>query len=142
LIEDSFWDGVPFYIRTGKRMKEKSTKIVIEFKNPLKDLYMAQNEEIPLNLLMIEISPNEGVSLQLNTKNPLKNGKIEPITVDFSANAKDVPESYKLLLFDALREDPTFFAHWKEVELSWKWVQPILEAFDENILTLHSYQSG
>jgi glucose-6-phosphate 1-dehydrogenase len=63
LIEDSFWDGVPFYIRTGKRMKEKSTKIVIEFKNPLKDLYMAQNEEIPLNLLMIEISPNEGVSL-------------------------------------------------------------------------------
>jgi glucose-6-phosphate 1-dehydrogenase len=62
--------------------------------------------------------------------------------VDFSANAKDVPESYKLLLFDALREDPTFFAHWKEVELSWKWVQPILEAFDENILTLHSYQSG
>jgi glucose-6-phosphate 1-dehydrogenase len=141
-IENSFWNGVPFYIRTGKRMREKSTRIVIEFKNPLKDLYTIDNEEMSPNLLIIEISPNEGVSLQLNAKNPLKNGEIEPITVDFSANAKDVPESYELLLFDALRGDPTFFAHWKEVELSWKWVQPILEAFEENIITLHPYHSG
>ena len=141
-IEDSFWNGVPFYIRTGKRMREKSTKIVIEFKNSLKDLYMNRNEETTPNLLIIEISPNESVSLQLNTKNLLNNGKVEPITVDFSANAKDVPESYELLLFDALRGDQTYFAHWKEVELSWKWIQPILEKFDEKRLSLHSYPSG
>lgn len=140
-IDDSYWSGVPFYIRTGKRMREKSTRIVIEFKNPLKDLYMSQKEQTAPNLLIIEISPNEGVSLQLNRKNPL-NGKIEPVTVTFSANAKEVPEAYELLLFDALRGDPTFFAHWNEVELSWKWVQPILEVFEVNALPLFPYRSG
>lgn len=62
--------------------------------------------------------------------------------MDFSANAKDVPESYELLLFDALRGDQTYFAHWKEVELSWKWIQPILEEFEGKRLSLHSYRSG
>jgi glucose-6-phosphate 1-dehydrogenase len=141
-IDNDFWSGVPFYIRTGKRMREKSTRIVIEFKNPLKDLYMKQNMEMNPNLLVVEINPNESVSLQLNSKNPINNGKVEPVTVDFSASAKDVPEAYELLLFDALRGDSTFFAHWKEVELSWKWVQPILEAFEENIVPLHSYRAG
>jgi glucose-6-phosphate 1-dehydrogenase len=140
-IDNDFWGGVPFYIRTGKRMREKSTKIVIEFKNPLKDLYTTENQQAEPNLLVVNVNPNEGVSLQLNSKNPLKR-KIEPVTVDFSASAKDVPEAYELLLFDALRGDSTFFAHWKEVELSWKWIQPVLEAFEENILPLHPYRSG
>nr|WP_245918042.1 glucose-6-phosphate dehydrogenase [Alteribacillus bidgolensis] len=141
-IDDNFWSGVPFYIRTGKRMKEKSTRIVIEFKNPLKDLYITQNEEISPNILTIDISPNESVSLQLNIKNPLNDNKIEPVTVAYSANQKNVPEAYEFLLSDALRGDPTFFAHWNEVELSWRWVQPILEAFEEDIVPLHSYPAG
>ena len=140
-IDNSFWDGVPFYIRTGKRMAEKVTKIVIEFKNPLKDLYNSQMEQVEPNLLTISINPNEGVSLQLNSKNPI-NGAMEPITVDFSASKQDVPEAYELLLFDALVGDSTFFAHWNEVELSWIWVEPILEAFKENRVPLHSYSSG
>ncbi|MGM0876638.1 MAG: glucose-6-phosphate dehydrogenase [Bacillota bacterium] len=141
-IDDPFWEGVPFYIRTGKRMKKKSTRIVIEFKNPLKQLYLSQNEEITPNLLVIGINPNEGVSLQLNSKNPLNNDKIEPINIDFTANQEDVPKAYELLILDAIEGDSTFFAHWKEVELSWKWVQPILEAFEENSVPLHLYPSG
>jgi glucose-6-phosphate 1-dehydrogenase len=141
-IDDPFWDGVPFYIRTGKRMKKKSTRIVIEFKNPLKELYSSQNEETTPNLLVIGINPNEGVSLQLNSKNPLKDGKIEPINIDFSVNQEDIPKAYELLILDAIQGDSTFFAHWKEVELSWKWVQPILEAFEENLVPLHSYPAG
>ncbi len=141
-IDDAFWSGVPFYIRTGKRMKKKLTRIVIEFKNPLKDLYKSQQEEVTApNLLIIQINPNESISLQLNMKNPLTN-QIEPVHVDFSASPEDVPEAYELLLFDALRGDSTFFAHWKEVELSWKWVQPVLEAFEENLLPIHPYRSG
>ncbi|MFD5853375.1 glucose-6-phosphate dehydrogenase [Cytobacillus pseudoceanisediminis] len=140
-IDNSFWDGVPFYIRTGKRMAEKVTKIVIEFKNPLKDLYNSEMELVEPNLLTININPNEGVSLQLNSKNPI-NGAMEPITVAFSASKQDVPEAYELLLFDALVGDSTFFAHWNEVELSWNWVEPILEAFKENRVPLHSYSSG
>ncbi|MDE3838689.1 glucose-6-phosphate dehydrogenase [Bacillus methanolicus] len=140
-IDVPFWSGVPFYIRTGKRMREKCTKIVIEFKNPMKDLYINDNMKTVPNLLVIEINPNEKVSFQLNSKNPL-DGKIEPVQVDFSARRKDAPEAYEILLYDALRGDSTYFAHWKEVELSWKWVQPILEAFEENIVPLHHYPSG
>ncbi len=50
----------------------------------------------------------------------------------FSVDSKEVPEAYELLIFEAMQENSTFFTHWKEVELSWKWVQPILEAFKEN----------
>lgn len=141
-VDDDFWRGVPFYIRTGKRMTEKSTRIVIEFKNTLKDLYRTQEEETAPNLLVIEINPNESISLRLNSKNPLNNGKIEPVNVGFSAKQADVPEAYELLIYDAMRGDSTFFAHWKEVELSWKWVQPILEAFEENTIPLQLYPSG
>lgn len=141
-IDSPFWSGVPFYIRTGKRMKGKSTRIVIEFKDSLKDLYMNKNEKVAPNLLIMEINPNENISLQLNSKNPLNNGKMEPVRVNFSAEQKGVPEAYERLIFDAFRGDSTFFAHWKEVELSWEWVQPILEAFEENLLPLCSYQAG
>lgn len=141
-IDDPFWKGVPFYIRTGKRMKEKSTRIVIEFKNPLEQLYQHQQEKPAPNLLIISVNPDEGIALQVNSKNPSNSGKIEPVTVDFSAGTKDVPEAYELLLFDALRGDSTYFAHWKEVELSWMWVEPILEAFRENLVPLHTYPAG
>ncbi|WP_404407856.1 glucose-6-phosphate dehydrogenase [Jeotgalibacillus malaysiensis] len=141
-IDNDFWEGVPFYIRTGKRMKEKSTRIVIEFKNTLKDLYETEDQKTAPNLLFVHISPNEGVSFQINSKNPLKNGMIEPVTADFSPVTKEVPEAYEILLFDALKGDSTFFAHWDEVELSWKWIQPVLEAFEENSIPLQSYKAG
>jgi len=141
-VDDDFWSGVPFYIRTGKRMKEKSTRIVVEFKNPMKDLYGDLIEDTTPNLLVVEINPNEGVSLLLNSKNVANGGKIEPIKVDYVTDNKDVPEAYELLIHDALRGDSTFFAHWNEVELSWKYVQPILDAFKENIVPLESYPSG
>ncbi|MED1794196.1 glucose-6-phosphate dehydrogenase [Brevibacillus nitrificans] len=141
-IDDPFWQGVPFYIRTGKRMKEKSTKIVIEFKNPLEKLYRHRQEKPAPNLLIISVNPDEGIALQVNSKNPSNSGKIEPVTVDFSAGTKDVPEAYELLLFDALRGDSTYFAHWKEVELSWMWVEPIMAAFREDLVPLHVYPAG
>ncbi len=141
-IDDPFWKGVPFYIRTGKRMREKSTRIVIEFKNPLEGLYHHHQDKPAPNLLIISVHPNEGIALQVNSKNPSNSGKIEPVTVDFSAGTTDVPEAYELLLFDALRGDSTYFAHWMEVELSWKWVEPILAAFRENLVPLHFYPAG
>ncbi|OUQ85751.1 glucose-6-phosphate dehydrogenase [Brevibacillus brevis] len=141
-IDDPFWEGVPFYIRTGKRLQEKSTRIVIEFKNPHEKLYQEQNETTSPNLLIISVNPNEGIALQVNSKNPTNSGKIEPVTVDFSSGTKDVPEAYELLLFDALRGDSTYFAHWDEVRLSWEWVTPILEAFAENLVPLFTYEAG
>ena len=137
-IDNPFWQGVPFYIRTGKRMAEKSTRIVVEFKSSLKK---GNRNEMAPNLLIIEISPNENVSLQLNSRNPI-NGKIEPVKISFSTEQADIPEAYERLINDAFRGDSTFFAHWMEVELSWKWVQPILEAFKENLVPLQEYSAG
>jgi glucose-6-phosphate 1-dehydrogenase len=140
-IDDFFWRGVPFYIRTGKRMKEKSTRIVIEFKEPLKQSRANDDSKVP-NLLVFEISPNEGITLQLNTRDPQHKGEFKPIHIDFHTSRDEVPEAYENLIYDALHGDPTFFAHWDEVELSWKWVQPILEAFEENLVPLHLYAAG
>ena len=140
-IDNEFWQGVPFYIRTGKRMQEKSTRIVIEFKNTLKDLYQDKENIVP-NLLIIEVNPNENITLQLNSKNPYKDGKMEQVKVNFSGEQKGVPEAYERLIYDAFQGDSTFFAHWKEVELSWQWVQPLLEAFEQNSLPLHFYAAG
>ncbi|UHA71778.1 glucose-6-phosphate dehydrogenase [Paenibacillus sp. 481] len=144
-IDDPFWKDVPFFIRTGKRMKEKSTRIVIEFKNPLDKLQadadLKSNKHYP-NLLTIQINPNESITLQLNSKNPLKGGEVEPIQMNFSLDQHDLPEAYENLIFDALRGDVSFFTHWDEVELAWKWVQPILEAFADNTVPLHTYPAG
>lgn len=119
-IDNPFWKGVPFYIRTGKRMKEKSTRIVIEFKDSLKGLYETPYDKVAPNLFIIEISQVK-TSLRLNSKNPLKNGVIEPVRITFSREEESVPEAYERIIYDALIGDSTFFAHWKEVELSWQW---------------------
>ena len=74
-------------------------------------------------------------------KNPSSNS-FEPICINFSTNSEDQPEAYELLLFDAMLGNATFFSHWKEVELSWKWIQPLLEAFQEDMLPLYSYPAG
>ncbi|TXK77668.1 glucose-6-phosphate dehydrogenase [Paenibacillus sp. N3.4] len=141
-IDDFFWRGVPFYIRTGKRMKEKSTRIVLEFKDPLKQLSHVNDDNKAPNLLVFEISPNEGITLQLNTRDPQHKGEFKPLQINFHESGDDVPEAYENLIYDALHGDPTFFAHWDEVELSWKWVQPILEAFQENLVPLYPYSAG
>lgn len=140
-IDDYFWRGVPFYIRTGKRMKEKSTRIVIEFKEPLKQSGINEGNKKP-NLLVFEISPEERISLHLNTRDPLNKEKIKPMYIDFHESQANLPEAYESLIGDALNGDSTFFAHWEEVELSWQWVEPILEAYKENLVPLHVYAAG
>ncbi|MNV59827.1 Glucose-6-phosphate 1-dehydrogenase [compost metagenome] len=123
-------------------MKEKSTRIVIEFKEPFNDSNnLNKGNDVP-NLLIIEIGPNEAITLQLNTKDQLQKGKLEPVRATYEAGTSDVPEAYENLIFDALRGDATFFAHWREVELSWQWVTPIQEAMEEGLMPLHTYASG
>lgn len=143
-IDDPLWEAVPFYIRTGKRMKEKSTRIVIEFKEPFNDFHNKNRDKVNLapNLLIIEIGPEEGISLQLNTKNPRQHGELEPVNITHELGDPNLPEAYENLIFDALLGDATFFAHWDEVELSWQWVQPIIEAVEEGALPLHLYAAG
>lgn len=138
-IDNPAWKGIPFYIRTGKRLDKKSTRIVFEFKNPKRESLPA--DEIVPNLLILEINPNEGISLILNIKNP-SSEHFRPAHINFATNMDDQSDAYELLLFDAMLGNATFFAHWNEVELSWKWIQPLLEAFESNLLPLHTYPAG
>lgn len=140
-IDNPSWNGIPIYIRTGKRMDKKSTRIVFEFKDREEKSNVVEPEEITPNLLTFEISPNESISLRVNMKNPSTN-RFDPVYINFSKNSDDQPEAYELLLFDAMLGNTAFFAHWKEVESSWKWIQPILEAFHENMLPLYPYPAG
>ncbi|GGA45469.1 glucose-6-phosphate dehydrogenase [Paenibacillus physcomitrellae] len=140
-LETPFWEGVPFYIRTGKRTGEKSTRIVIEFKEPLKASTFP-DEVIPPNLLTIEVNPEEKITLQLNMKDKNNTKQLEPVVMEFGGSSKETPEAYENLIHDALLGDSTFFAHWDEVELSWAWVQPVLDAFAANEVPLHFYPAG
>lgn len=128
------WEEVPFYLRTGKRMKEKSTRIVVQYKS-------SEEAELP-NLMVIHISPNQGMTWRLNLNGPGKLGQLEPVELTYVPNQEDLPESYELLLGEAMKGDRTHFAHWEEVELAWRWVEPILAAFAENRVPLHSYPAG
>lgn len=134
-IDNDFWRGVPFYIRTGKRMFDKSTRVVVEFKEPPGPAAAQGGESMAPNLLVIEIGPEERITLHSHTQSP-------PIPVDLPASRAHSPEAYENLIGDALNGDPTFFAHWDEVELSWQWVQPVLEAFRDNLVPLHPYPAG
>ncbi|MCY0894467.1 MAG: glucose-6-phosphate dehydrogenase [Acidibacillus sp.] len=140
-VDNFRWAGVPFFIRTGKRLDKKETKIVIEFKNLPERLYFNQNGKLLTNLLTIHVHPTEGISLQLNGKNPEQDGVVSPISIDFSQETKDLPESYERLIFDAMRNDSTFFTRWDEVKLAWKWIDPISQSFADGH-PLYTYEAG
>ena len=130
MMFDNFrWAGVPFYIRTGKRLAVKSTQIVVQFKDVPMNLFYRTEEKLNPNLLVINIQPEEGITLHLNAK---KGGKT-PVKLNFRTSKYDrfnTPEAYERLLFDAMRGDATNFSHWDEVALSWKFTDVISEAWE------------
>lgn len=141
-VDNFRWAGVPFYIRTGKRMGLKSTEIVIQFKDMPKHLYFNQHGNLGPNLLVIRVNPVEGMYIQLNAKRPGSESAVIPVAMEFSQHADNSPEAYERLLFDSMRGDSTFFTRWDEVSLAWKFVDPIAEAFTSNQLPLHQYPCG
>ena len=130
LMFDNFrWAGVPFYIRTGKRLAAKSTQIVVQFKDVPMNLFYRTEERLNPNLLVINIQPEEGITLHLNAK---KGGKT-PVKLNFRTSKYDrfnTPEAYERLLFDAMRGDATNFSHWDEVALSWKFTDVISDVWE------------
>ncbi|WP_083511561.1 glucose-6-phosphate dehydrogenase [Alicyclobacillus acidiphilus] len=143
LFIDNFrWAGVPFYIRTGKRMPVKSTEIVIQFRNMPKHLYFNQDGNLGPNLLVIRINPVEGMYMQMNVKRPGTDNVVVPIAMEFSQSADKSPEAYERLLHDAMLGDSTYFTRWDEVSLAWKFVDPIANAFQNNSVPLHTYPAG
>lgn len=146
LFIDSYrWAGVPFYLRTGKRMKEKQTKIVIEFKDIPMNLYFKSERKRHPNLLVIHIQPEEGITLYLNAKKAGSEALAEPIELSYNQSAIhsiNTPEAYEKLLYDCMIGDATNFTHWDEVALSWRFIDPILNVWKEELPNFPNYEAG
>ncbi|MBA4495721.1 glucose-6-phosphate dehydrogenase [Paenactinomyces guangxiensis] len=142
-VDNLRWAGVPFYIRTGKRMAEKATEIVIQFKEMPKNLYFNKNNDLGPNLLVISIHPMEGMYMTLNAKKPGSVDEITPVAMEFCNNCEEgTPEAYESLLHDAIIGDQTFFTHWEEVSLAWKFIDPIRRTWDQEKAPMEFYESG
>jgi glucose-6-phosphate 1-dehydrogenase len=145
MIDNFRWAGVPFYIRTGKRMATKSTKIVVQFKDVPMNLYYKMDQPLSPNLLVIHIQPEEGITLHLNTKQSGQSTGMIPIKLSFGNNSFDAintPEAYEKLLYDAIRGDATNFTHWDEVSLSWRFVDEISEVWANTSAHFPNYEAG
>lgn len=143
-VENDRWDGVPFYIRTGKRMPDKSTEVIIEFKEVGHTLYQS-HDEMKTNLLVIRVQPEEGVFFQFNAKKPGNEDIIVPVQMDFCQNCQigiNSPEAYERLLYDVMKGDQTLFARWDEVYYSWKYIDTILNGWAEEVPNFPNYISG
>lgn len=147
LMFDNFrWVGVPFYIRTGKRMTAKSTKIIVQFKDIPMNLYYKTDQTLNPNLLVIHIQPEEGITLYLNAKKSGQKMDATPIKLNFAnkgVNEMNTPEAYESLLYDCMIGDATNFTHWDEVALSWSFVDKISAVWEnEKEQSFPNYESG
>lgn len=132
-IDNWRWADVPVYMRVGKRLPKSETDISIHFKKAPAVLF---NKDLrDLNVLVIRIQPDEGISLRIHAKVPGTSFRIEPVKMDFhygTSFGKPSPEAYERLLLDAMSGDATLFARSDEVEEAWAFIDPIEEAWHAN----------
>ncbi|GAC1471159.1 MAG: glucose-6-phosphate dehydrogenase [Isosphaeraceae bacterium] len=128
------WAGVPFYLRTGKRLPKRATEIAIQFRRPPTELFEPEDDETRgANLLVLRIQPNEGASLAFQAKIPGSRRRLQEVRMDFrygTAFAVPPPEAYERLLLDVLLGDPTLFTRTDEVDSAWRFITTILEAWE------------
>ena len=129
-VQNWRWSGVPFYLRTGKRMDRRASEIVIVFKRPAKAMFPHSEGSTEPNRLHISVQPEEGMRLHLTAKEPGPGGiRLRPVSLNLSyATAFDqrCPDAYERLLMDVIKGNPTLFMRRDEVEAAWTWVEPIL----------------
>jgi glucose-6-phosphate 1-dehydrogenase len=135
-IDNWRWAGVPFLLRTGKRMPKRASEIAIQFRQAPHMLFEpGPHTEIEPNVLAIRVQPDEGISLRFDSKVPGQTNQIRPVTMDFRYNASfgiESPEAYERLLLDAMLGDSTLFTRSDEVEASWGLITPIHQGWEEH----------
>ncbi|WEJ72191.1 glucose-6-phosphate dehydrogenase [Pseudomonas sp. PSE14] len=143
-IDNWRWSGVPFYLRTGKRMAKKCSEIVIQFKPAPNGLIGAASTA---NRLWIRLQPEERISVQLMAKAPGKGMQLEPVELNlnlaeaFSRNKRRW-DAYERLLLDVIEGDSTLFMRRDEVEAAWSWVDPIIKGWQEHYQSPRPYPAG
>jgi glucose-6-phosphate 1-dehydrogenase len=140
------WAGVPFYLRTGKRLPKRTTEIAIQFRRPPLEIFRrASQASVAPNLLIVNVQPDEGISLRFETKLPGTRMQIAPVMMNFRYGTTfggEVPEAYETLLLDAMLGDPTLFARHDFVETSWALIEPVLDAWRNDTREIPTYESG
>lgn len=144
-IENKKWQGVPFYLRTGKKLTGKVTSIIVQFKEKGHELFKNFWQTPMPNHITIQIQPNEGIGIQLVAKKPGLTTQLEPVDMEFcykTSFAVPQPEAYERLLLDVILGDQSLFISQQEVEASWKIIDPIRKVWDLGKPPLVSYQPG
>ncbi|WP_448568805.1 glucose-6-phosphate dehydrogenase [Thalassotalea ganghwensis] len=147
-IDNWRWTGVPFYLRTGKRMPAKHSEIVIQFKKQPHNIFRESYLDLPANKLTIRLQPDEGVELQMMNKIPgiASQMKIHENKLDlsFSKAYKDtrVVDAYERLMLEVINGNQSLFVRRDEVEAAWKWVDSIIDAWKETAEIPKPYPAG
>ncbi|MCW0980338.1 glucose-6-phosphate dehydrogenase [Rhizobium sp. X9] len=140
------WAGVPFYIRTGKRLATRVSEIVVTFKQIPHSIFDDAAGKIEANKLVIRLQPDEGVKQSLLIKDPGPGGmRLRQVSLDMSfAEAFNVrsPDAYERLLMDTIRSNQTLFMRRDEVEAAWEWVDPILKSWEDLAQGVQGYTAG
>ncbi|MDC7288158.1 glucose-6-phosphate dehydrogenase [Blautia schinkii] len=138
-VDNERWRGMPFYIRTGKKLGKREMQVAVVFKSPAPGLEQ--------NILNIKIQPTEGVYLQFNIKKPGESDDIIQAKMDFCQscsfiNQMNTPEAYERLIGACFRGERSWFSQWDQIETSWKYVDQIREKYHAEGCALHSYEPG
>jgi glucose-6-phosphate 1-dehydrogenase len=145
-IDNWRWGGVPFYVRTGKRMPTRVTEVVIHFKHTPHHLFQRVLGKHAGNQLIIRIQPDEGIMLKFDMKEPGSGFNVKNVNMDFHyTDLADVriPSAYERLLYDVMSGDSTLFSRDDEVETAWKFIEPVQKAWRNNpAIKVYGYPAG
>ena len=145
-IDNWRWKDVPFYLRSGKRLAAKDTEIVITFKSVPHSMFSSMGvDQMPPNVLILQIQPQEGILLNFQAKRPGSKTCISTLTMNFSYEelfGTEAPEAYERLLLDCMLGDQTLFTRQDAIEASWRLLTPIMESWEKDGSNLHIYPAG
>ena len=142
------WSGTPFYLRTGKRLKSRTSEIAVVFKETPHNIFDDDNDR-HRNILTIRLQPNEGIDLDVTIKEPGPGGMRlvdVPLDMTFSEalgpEGEDIPDAYERLIMDVVRGNQTLFMRGDEVEAAWAWTDPLIAAWEKGATKPIPYDSG
>ncbi len=141
------WHGVPFFLRTGKRLPKRATEIAVQFKGVPHMLFDDANPAgVPPNVLVMRIQPDEGISITFEAKQPGPAVRVQPVRMDFGYGqgfAEESPDAYERLLMDVILGDQTLFIRRDEAEAAWTAVMPVLDAWSSaDAPAIYAYDAG
>jgi len=145
-IDNWRWSNVPFYLRTGKRLKGRHSEIVIQFQDVPHSIFPEQVFNVEPNRLTIRLQPDEGVKLSIMAKEPGPGGfELRPVSLDLSFEETfglRYPDAYERLLMEVLRGNPALFMRRDEVDAAWEWIDNIIEAWGTSRQKVEPYVAG